>query len=56
MPEMGHTREDLTKQALPFWPVGSYLIIYRPVPRPFEIVAVLHGKRNVKRILRGRAG
>ena len=29
-PEAGHTREDLTRQRVLFWTVGSYLIIYRP--------------------------
>jgi toxin ParE1/3/4 len=53
-PGMGHRRQDLTKRPVLFWPVRSYLIIYRPGIQPLEIVAVLHGKRNLKRILRGR--
>jgi plasmid stabilization system protein ParE len=52
-PGMGHSRADLTKRPVLFWPVYSYLIIYRP-GQPLEIIAVLHGKRNLKRILRGR--
>lgn len=32
-PEVGHLREDLADEALRFWPVHSYLIIYRADPR-----------------------
>jgi plasmid stabilization system protein ParE len=53
-PGMGHTRQDLTNRPVLFWPVRSYLIIYRSGVQPLEIVAVLHGKRNLKRILRER--
>jgi plasmid stabilization system protein ParE len=53
-PGMGHTRQDLTKRPVLFWPVRSYLIIYRPEVRPLEIVAVLHGKRSLKQILQDR--
>jgi plasmid stabilization system protein ParE len=34
-----------------FWSVFSYLIVYNPAKRPVEIVRVLHGKRDVERIL-----
>jgi len=54
MPGKGHRREDLTKRPVLFWPVRSYLIIYRPATQPLEVVAVLHGKRNIRRILRDR--
>ncbi len=53
-PGRGHRREDLTTQSVLFWPVRSYQIIYRPQSTPLEIVAVLHGKRNIKTILRAR--
>ncbi len=53
-PGMGHTREDLTDQALLFWPVGSYLIIYRADRGPIEIVAVAHGSRDIPAFLRRR--
>ena len=51
MPEMGHTRRDLASEPLRFWPVYSYLIIYRPEARPLQVVRVLHGSRDVRRIL-----
>ena len=37
-----------------FWPVGSYLIIYRAEHRPIEIVAVTQGSRDVPTFLRRR--
>jgi antitoxin ParD1/3/4/toxin ParE1/3/4 len=51
MPEMGHYRRDLVSEPLRFWPVYSYLIIYRPEARPIQVVRVLHGARDVRSIL-----
>lgn len=55
MPGLGHMREDLVAidQALRFWPVYSYLIVYRAETDPLEVVRVLHGARDVRRILDG---
>jgi toxin ParE1/3/4 len=53
-PGLGHVREDLTKRQVRFWLVYSYLIIYRPETKPLEILAVLHGKRNLQEILPNR--
>jgi len=50
-PGIGHRREDLTDKPVLFWPVGSYLIIYNPVPKPVEIIRVLHGARDVPSLL-----
>jgi len=43
MPGKGHTRDDLTDLPVGFFPLGSYLIVYRPNPAPLQIVAILHG-------------
>ena len=51
MPEMGHVREDLAQISLRFWPVYSYLIVYRPETRPLQIFRVLHAARDVRRLL-----
>jgi antitoxin ParD1/3/4/toxin ParE1/3/4 len=51
MPGMGHKREDLADEALRFWPVYDYLIIYRPETDPIEIARVLHSARDIQRIL-----
>jgi len=50
-PRMGHLREDLVEEPVRFWPVYSYLILYRPETRPLEILRVLHGARDVRSIL-----
>jgi toxin ParE1/3/4 len=50
-PGMGHSREDLTEKPVLFWPVGSYLVIYNPSPKPVEVVRVLHGKRGIPNML-----
>jgi plasmid stabilization system protein ParE len=55
-PGMGHQREDLTvNQTLLFWPVFSYLIVYRREPRHVAIVALLHSKRDIPAVLRQRS-
>lgn len=50
-PGAGHSREDLTSAAVKFWPVYSYQIIYKPTPRPIEIVRIVHGSRDMGRLL-----
>ena len=50
-PEIGHRREDLTNRPVKFWSVFSYLIVYDPASMPLTIIAVLHGARDVERIL-----
>jgi plasmid stabilization system protein ParE len=51
MPGMGHTRRDLTRRDVRFWPLRSYLIVYRDRPLPLQIVAVLHGAQDVPSII-----
>ena len=38
-PGMGHWRKDLTDEAVKFFPVYSYLIVYRPDTKPLHVVA-----------------
>ncbi len=52
-PRMGHTRSDLTEKDVRFWPVGSYLVVYRILPK-LQIVAVLHGAQDVVEVIRRR--
>ena len=47
----GASDEDLTDRPLKFWSVYSYLVVYDPAGEPLTIVAVLHGARDVARIL-----
>ena len=51
-PGIGHIRPDLTAQDVRFWTVFRYLVIYRPDTNPLEIVRVLHGSRDLRRLLR----
>jgi antitoxin ParD1/3/4/toxin ParE1/3/4 len=51
MPEIGHVREDLADEPLRFWPVYSYLIIYRPDARPLQVVRVLSGSRDITELV-----
>ncbi len=53
-PGMGHTRTDLTERDVRFWPVGSYLTVYRVLPKTLEVVAVLHGARDIPEVIRHR--
>ena len=46
MPRMGHSRADLTDEPVLFWPVFSYLIVYRPEVQPIQIVRIVHGARG----------
>jgi len=48
MPGTGHTREDLTEEPVLFWPVHSYLIVYRADSMPLEVVRVVPGRRDVE--------
>jgi len=53
-PTLGYTREDLLVPSLRFWPVGSYLVVYVAAKRPIEIVAVVHGARDVPSVINRR--
>ena len=53
-PGTGHWRKDLTDQAVKFFPVYSYLIVYRPDTKPLQVVSILQGRRDVEQILKGR--
>ena len=48
---IGHVRPDLTNGDVRFWPVFKYLVVYRPATKPLEIVRVLHGRRDIERLL-----
>ena len=50
-PRQGHVRPDISPN-MRFWPVGSYLIVYRE--HPFFVIAVVHGARDISSILKSR--
>ena len=53
LPRIGHRREDLTDEDVRFYAVFDWLVVYRETDR-VEIVAVVHGARDVRRVLRRR--
>jgi plasmid stabilization system protein ParE len=56
-PMRGHSRSDLASRSLRFWTLTrypNYTVVYRPETSPLQVVAVLHGKRNIRRILKQR--
>jgi len=53
VPGKGHKRPDLTSRDVLFFSVYQYMIVYRRATM-VEIVAVLHGKRDVRRLLKTR--
>ena len=58
-PRIGTKRQDITALPVRFWTVTkfpNYVIVYRPDTAPLQVVAVLHGKRDLKEILERRGG
>ena len=50
-PNMGRHRDELA-DGLRSFPVGRYVIFYRPIPKGIEIVRVLHGARDLDAVFR----
>lgn len=53
-PGGGHWRRDLTDAPVRFYSVYSFLIVYRPDTKPLQIVAILHGRRDVATLIKSR--
>lgn len=56
-PLSGQVRKNLTSRPVRFWTVQqfpNYVLVYRPDTQPLQVIRILHGKRNVQRILGGR--
>ena len=51
---IGHWRKDLTDESVKFFPVYSYLIVYRPDTKPLHVVAILQGRQDVQQVLKNR--
>jgi toxin ParE1/3/4 len=50
VPGTGRARPELRKDLWSF-PVGKYLLFYRPIPEGIELIRVLHGARDLRKIL-----
>jgi toxin ParE1/3/4 len=51
-PGIGHMREESADRRHRFFPVYSYMIIYRFETKPLQVIRVLHAARDVQSILR----
>jgi antitoxin ParD1/3/4/toxin ParE1/3/4 len=54
-PWNGGTRKDVTARKVHFWTIQqypNYVVVYRPETQPLEIVRVLHGMRDLRRLLK----
>jgi plasmid stabilization system protein ParE len=57
-PSLGHSRPDFTTRSLHFWTLTqypNYTVVYRPEGTPLQVIAVLHRKRNIRRVLKQRS-
>jgi plasmid stabilization system protein ParE len=54
LPGIGHYREELLDRHYRFTSLYSYVIVYRWEASPIEIVAILHGARDLNVLLRTR--
>jgi plasmid stabilization system protein ParE len=55
---MGTKRQDITTLPVRFWTITkfpNYVIVYRPETVPLQVVAILHGKRDLKEVLEKRS-
>ena len=44
-PELGELRNDLGEE-IRLFPVGDYIVVYRPVSMGIEVIRVIHGSRD----------
>ncbi|MCE9637012.1 MAG: type II toxin-antitoxin system RelE/ParE family toxin [Planctomycetes bacterium] len=51
IPGIGHSRADLTDRPVLFWIVAGHRIVYRRTRGGIQIVRVIHGARDVGRVL-----
>jgi len=56
MPRMGHRRVELADARHRFWTVYSYVIAYRETTSPLEIIAIVHGARQLDAFFQERFG
>ena len=54
-PLLGSKRIEITPLPVRFWVVTlfpNFTVVYRPDTKPLQVVAVLHGKRDLKALLK----
>jgi plasmid stabilization system protein ParE len=53
-PLLGSKRSEITLLPVRFWTITrfpNFIVIYRPDTKPLQVIAVLHGKRNLRALL-----
>jgi antitoxin ParD1/3/4 len=53
-PSMGSRRTEITSLPVRFWAVSrfpNFVVVYRPDTKPMQVIAVLHGKRDIGTVL-----
>jgi plasmid stabilization system protein ParE len=56
-PLRGHFRPNFSTRSIRFWTLTkypNYAIVYRPETAPLQVIAIIHGKRNIRDILKQR--
>ena len=56
-PLLGSKRREITPLPVRFWVVSRYpnfIVVYRPETTPLQIIAILHGNRDIKRLMEER--
>ncbi len=51
-PLTGRLRPEITPRSIRFWPFGNYVVAYDGAARPLRILSVMHGARNLPRLIR----
>ena len=54
-PLIGQLRKHSTTRLVRFWTVTrfpNYVLVYRPDTEPLRVIRILHGKRNIPRVLK----
>jgi plasmid stabilization system protein ParE len=46
--------QGFDERAIEIFSIYSYLIVYRPETSPLQVVAILHGRRDVEELLKDR--
>ena len=52
-PELGEACPDLERDVRRF-PVGNYVVVYRPLDKGIEVLRVLHGSRDIPAVWRSQ--
>jgi plasmid stabilization system protein ParE len=54
-PLLGSKRTEITPLPVRFWTVTrfpNFIVVYRPDTKPLQVIAVVHGKRNIEALLK----